>query len=579
MTQAYSTPGVIRHIRDLVNLLAGSAGWARLFTLAVCIVVVIGATAFAQLRLNAWNQPFFDAIERKDFGAFIAQLIVFGVIASTLLVLNVAQTWLDETLKVETRRWLTRDLLKEWLIPKRPFLIATAGEIGVNPDQRIHEDARRLTELSVTLAIGFFQSTLLLGSFIGVLWILSEGFMVTLGGQEYAVPGFMVWCALIYAASGSWLSWLVGRPLVGIGQARAAQEADLRFSLVRVSEAADGIALSGGEHDERRHLDDELDKVIKVMGRFVGRITRLRWVTAGYGWLAIVAPIVIAVPGYFQGQLTFGELMMTVGAFNQVQSSLRWFVDNLSGIADWQAALLRVMSFRDAASKIEKAERSRTRINILDGSQVLAFRDVTVCVSNREISLDASLVKVRPGERVLIIGKPGIGKSLFFRAIAGLWPWGRGTIELPQRSGMMFVPQRSYVAGGSLRHVLAYPVDPGKFHRSDLIRALRQTNLGHLVPSLDRVMRWDKVLTASERSYLSFAQLLVHRPQWIISDEALSNLNEDDRTMVFSLFKNELAKAAVLSIASSDPQHAFYSRVFHLVSHSVSNSARGDLGG
>jgi putative ATP-binding cassette transporter len=550
----------------LIGLFAGSAGRKRLLLLVVGIVIVISSTAVMQLELNAWNQPFFDAIQQKDLDAFFAQLFVFGAIAFTLLILNVAQTWLDESIKVETRLWLTRDLLIQWLVPKRPYLIASSGEIGVNPDQRIHEDARRLTELTVALAIGFFQSTLLLVSFIGVLWVLSRGFALTFDGRDYVIPGFMVWCALIYAASGSWLSWLVGRPLVGIGQTRAAKEADLRFALVRVSEAADGIALSGGEHDERHHLDNELEQVISVMRRLVSRLSRLRWVTAGYGWLAIVAPIVFAAPGYFQGQLSFGELMMTVGAFNQVQQALRWFVDNLSSIADWQAALLRVMSFREAALKIEETEPSQTRISIVEDSGKLAFDNLAVRVSNREIGLDATSVSIRRGERVLIIGRPGIGKSLFFQAIAGLWPWGRGKVRLPPRASVMFVPQRSYVAGGSLRHVLTYPVDPERFPQADLIHALHRTNLGHLVPSLDLVVRWDKVLTANERLRLSFAQLLVHRPQWVISDEALCHLNEDDRKIVFSIFEKELSGAAVISISSYNAQHEFYSRVLHLVS-------------
>lgn len=563
-------PGVVNHVRTLIGLYAGSAGRTRLVSLALLMLIVIGMAAVMQLRLNAWNRPFYDAIERRDFDAFVFQLAVFGAIGTVLLVLNVAQTWVDETLKTEARKWLTRDLMSRWLIPKRAFLLAYAGEIGVNPDQRIHEDARRLTELSVGLAIGFFQSVLLLASFIGVLWVLSEGFALPVKGHILVMPGFMVWCALIYAASGSCLSWLVGRPLVETGQTRAAREADLRFALVRVSEAADGIALSGGELDERRHLDEDLDQVIKMMRRFVRQITGLRWVTAGYGWLAIVAPFIIAVPGYFVGQLSFGELMMAVGAFNQVQQSLRWFVDNLSGIAEWQAAMLRVMSFRDACLTIEAAEPSRERISICEDASLLSFDKLAVRVADREISLDATSVKVRLGDRVLISGKSGIGKSLFFRAIAGLWVWGRGELRLPPRTGMMFLPQRPYVAIGSLRHVLAYPLDPGKFRREELVYALRGAKLGHLVPSLDRDMRWDKMLTANERLYLSFAQLLVHRPQWVISDEILGRLNEEDREMAFALFEKELPLTAVISITSNDTRHKFYSRFYHLVSHPIS---------
>jgi putative ATP-binding cassette transporter len=222
---------------------------------------------------------------------------------------------------------------------------------------------------------------------------------------------------------------------------------------------------------------------------------------------------------------------------------------------------------------IEGAESSRARISVVEGAKTLAFENMAVRLSDREISLDARSVTVRPGERILIIGKPGIGKSLFFRAIAGLWPWGTGRLKVPPRADMMFLPQHSYVAVGTLRHVLTYPADPGKFSRNDLTHALRRTNLGHLVSSLDRALRWDKILTANERLYLSFAQLLIHRPQWIVMDEVLSHLSEDDRKMAFSLFETELSRAALISIASNDARHAFYSRVLHLVSHRARRSA------
>lgn len=568
-------PSVVQQVHALIDGLRGSPGRKRLMGLAIGLMVVIAATAIAQLWLNAWNKPFFDAVERRDLDAFGFQLIVFAVIASTLLVLNVAQTWLDQTTKVEMRLWLTRDLLLEWMIPKRAFLIAGTGDIGINPDQRIHEDARRLTELSTALAIGFFQSTLLLLSFIGVLWVLSEGFVLEIAGRSILVPGFMVWCALIYAASGSWLSWWVGQPLVEIGAARYAREADLRFALVRVSESTDGISLYGGEAGERQRLDRDLEQVTQVMRKFVRGLARMTWITAGYGWFAIVAPILIAAPGYFSGHLTFGELMMTVGAFNQVQQALRWFVDNASSIADWRAALLRVMSFRQALLAMDQIKQPYPRIDVVENSKSLMFNGVAVCAADREIGLDEERVEIKAGEHVLIIGKPGIGKSMFFRAIAGLWPWGRGQLAVPSRVSMMFLPQRPYIAAGSVRDVLAYPSAPSDFSDADFAHALERTNLGHLIPLLDHTARWDKKLTADEHKHLAFARLLVHRPEWIVSDEAISHLNEDDRRILLSLFERELAKAAVVSITSNDAQHAFYTRSLHLIARPVSRSNVG----
>jgi putative ATP-binding cassette transporter len=558
-------PDPVQQVRSLFSALTGSPGRKKLILLAVGLLVVIGATVVAQLRLNAWNKPFFDAIEHKDIGAFGMQLLIFAIIAGSLLILNVAQTWLDQTTKVEMRQWVTRDLFAQWMLPKRAFLIGGAGKIGVNPDQRIHEDCRQLTELSTALAIGFLQSTLLLLSFVGVLWVLSQGFVIKILGHSLTIPGFMVWAALIYATSGSLFSWLVGRPLIKMRVERYAREADLRFALVRVNESADGIALDNGEQEERQHLEHQLDDVITVMRRIVSGLVRLRWVTSGYGWFAIIAPILIAAPGYFSGQLTFGELMMTVGAFNQVQQASSWFANNASDIADWRATLQRVMSFRAALFAVDRLEQPRSRVDVVADSESLVFDNVVVSTNGREISLENQIVEIRPGERVLFIGKPGIGKSMFFRAIAGLWPWGTGRLRVPPQAHTMFLPQRFHTALGSLREALAYPAAPGNFSEADLARALTRTNLGHLIPSLERKARWDKELTADELLHLHFARLLVHKPQWVVSDEAICHLNEDDRKIMFSLFENELSKAAVVSITSIDAQHTFYSRILHLI--------------
>lgn len=359
--------------------------------------------------------------------------------------------------------------------------------------------------------------------------------------------------------------------MIELGAARSGREADLRFGLVRVSEATDGIALYGGEQDERKHLDRELNQVIAIMRQNVSGLVRLTWLTAGYGWFAIVAPILIAAPGYFNGQLTFGELMMTVGAFNQVQQALRWVVDNASGIADWRAALLRVMSFRQALLSMDHMQRPSSQIDVVENSKSLAFDHVTVSAADREISLDKPMVEIGPSERVLIIGKPGSGKSMFFRAIAGLWLRGSGKLHLPPRTKMMFLPQRPYIATGSLRNVLTYPSASANFSKTDLIRALERTNLSYLIPSLDRVARWDKDLTNHEQQHLYFARLLIHKPRWIISDEVICHLNEDDRKIMSSLLEQELANAAVISITSNDAQRIFYSRAFHLISRAIPN--------
>ncbi len=417
----------------------GSPSRSALIALGVALCAVVGATAYGQIQLNAWNGPFYDSLSQKNFSSFLYQLVAFAVIAGSLLVLNVAQTWLNQTTKMKLREGLTRDLIDQWLEPNRAFRLAGSGEIGVNPDQRVHEDVRHLTELSTDLGIGLLQATLLLASFIGVLWILSRGIVVKLDGWTFSIPGYMVWCALIYASTASWLSWHVGRPLIRLNAERYAREADLRVALVRVNEHANGIAIHSGEKDEKDYLRRELDQVIAMMRRLVTAATRLAWVTAGYGWFAIVAPFVVAAPGFFSGDLSLGGLMVAVGAFNQVQQALRWFIDNFGVIADWRATLLRVASFRQALVEMDKLGHQTGQIERVEASDgKLTFENLGVASPAGCTGLSEPHISIAPGEHVLIVGAPKVGKTNLFRAIAGLWPWGLLPAQPLDRNRFLF---------------------------------------------------------------------------------------------------------------------------------------------
>ncbi len=403
-----------------------AAFWAsrernQLLMLAAGLVAVVAATAYMQIRLNAWNQPFYDALTRKDIPAFIKQLGVFAELAAVLLVLNVSQVWLNQTSRVVLRQGLVHDLLNEWLKPLRAFRLSNAGVIGQNPDQRLHADAQHLTELMSDLGIGLLQSTLLLLSFIGVLWVRSQHMFLPLPGHRLYVPGYMVWCALFYAGTASFLSWLIGHPLVALDAERYAREANLRFALVRANEEIEGITIYGGEADEKRHLNRVFDSVLEVSRRIVGATTRLTWITSGYGWFTIVAPILVAAPTYLTGGMSFGELMLVVGAFNQVQTSLRWFVDNFSSIADWRATLLRVAGFRGAVATMDNLGDSTSRIDLKETeSPSIRLDDLQVAAPAGAIRLSEPHVELAPGERVLIAGERGLERTLLFRALIGL---------------------------------------------------------------------------------------------------------------------------------------------------------------
>jgi putative ATP-binding cassette transporter len=408
--------------------------------------------------LNAWNQPFYNALTRKDLTEFFDQLAVFGMIAGGLLVLNVAQAWLNQMAKVKLREGVACDLFDEWLKPRRAFHLVNAGEIGTHPDQRIHEDARHLTELTTDLGIGLLPSSLLLGSLIGVLWILSQNVTFHVSGRSFGIPGYMVWCALLYGGTASWLSWRVGRPLIQLNSERYAREADLRFALVRLNEHSVSVALYGGEQDEKRRLTTELENVLRVTRRIVTANTRLTCITASYGWFTIIAPIVVASPGYFGGDLSLGGLMMVVGAFIQVQQALRWFIDNFSTIDDWRATLFRIASFRETVITMDKLGATENRIEFVESAGgTMSFENLGIATPKGRTTLKEQRADIAPGERVLIVGESGSGKTMLFRAIAGLWPWGSGRIALPSSNSVMFVPRHPYVPLGTLRGALDMP--------------------------------------------------------------------------------------------------------------------------
>ncbi|MER9960502.1 ABC transporter ATP-binding protein/permease [Mesorhizobium sp. M0045] len=538
----------------------------QLFWAAIGIVAVIVATSVGQILLNRWNQPFFDALARRDMPAFLHQLLVFAAIAGGLLLFNVGQTWLDQMIRLKLREALTLDLIGEWMRPARAFRLAHAGAIGVNPDQRLQQDVAHLSDLSTGLGIGLLQSCILLASFVGVLWSLSSGFVFHIGGHSLAIPGYMVWAAILYAGTASWLSWLVGRPLIRFNNDRYTREAELRSSVVRVNENVDAIALAHGEADARRRLEFDLGMVLGAMRHIYRAQINLSWVTDTYGWITVVAPILVASPVYFAGDISFGGLMMAVGAFNQVHSSLRWFINNIGGIADWRATLMRVADFRIALGDTDALHDTERRISFgenPDGS--LTFEKLEIASPEGCTKLAEPHVEIRAGDRVMITGDPGAGKTLFFRAIAGLWPWGSGRIGMPAGEAPIFVPRTPYFPLGRLREVLNHSGGAAEASDAEISEVLADVGLQRLSSSLDRSARWERELSDDEQRLLAFARLALRRPKWVIIDEALDAFDGPTLRQVLSMLEKRLPDAAILNIGRGQHNARFFRRALTIV--------------
>jgi vitamin B12/bleomycin/antimicrobial peptide transport system ATP-binding/permease protein len=557
--------GLGPQLKMVIGALWSSPVRNTLLLLGTALSLVIIATAYGQIRLNSWNQPFYDALSRRNIGQFLAQLGVFAIIGGTLLALNVGQKWLSETLKLKLREGLAHDLIANWMLPGRAFRLASAGPIGVNPDQRMHEDARHLTELSADLGVGLLQASILLATFVNVLWALSNDFVFHVGGAQFTVPGYMVWAAIVYSGSASLLSYWVGRNLIERNAARYSREADIRFSLVRVNEHIDAIALSSGEADEARRIEVDLAAVLAAMRSLVAGLTNLTWITAGYGWFTLVAPILVAAPLYFAGNLSFGGLMMAAGAFVQVQSSLRWFVDNFSTIADWRATLLRVASFRRAVLNTDIVHGSESRIELVEGPPgKFSVENLRIASPTGCTFLEDTHVEMHAGERILITGEPGTGKTLLFRALAGLWPWGTGRITRPKGEDAMYLPRIPYLPPGTLREVLAYPSGVEKFTDGAFAPALTRVDLARLVPMLDSTQHWERDLSDDEQHSLVFARALLHQPRWMIIDEVLDSLDDRARDSVIDVLTKDLQQTGIVYIGRTPPNDHLFRRTVRL---------------
>lgn len=548
-----SAPGqsLAGQLGEMMQLLRAGRCHGRLLLLVAALVAVIAATAWYQLLLNAWNKPFYDSLTRKDLAAFIAQLWVFAELALMLLALNVGQLWLDQTLKLTLRRGLFDALLAAWMKPGRADAIARSGLIGENPDQRLQIDVDTLADLTAALGIGLFQSSLLLLAFIGVLWGQSGVVRIPFAGAEYAIPGFMVWCALLYAATASWLSWRVGHRLVDINAERSAREASFRFELVRANEAREDIAMYHGEANEAQRIAVSFSGVVDIIRAAIRAMVGLTWVTAGYGWFALVAPIVAAAPFYFSGRMTIGELMLIVGAFNQVQSALRWFVNNFPAIANWRATLYRVTSFHKALTAFDEvAVSDAPHIDRREEGNAIEIAGLCVMSPYLCVKLDPDPVMAAPGERVLLHGLSGSGKTLLFRALAGLWPLGHGRIIMPAKGRVLYLPTHAYVPPGTLLDSICYPRAASDFAPGAVAEALAAVGLGPFARELAVSARWDQLLNASERQSIAFARALLLKPDWLVMDDALVQIDPDSQGKIIALLEGSLAHVGLIGIGN-----------------------------
>lgn len=536
---------------------------AWLLTLGV--VAFVFGTVAAALAVNRWSKYFFDALQQKDMPSlWTGVALILGLVAlSALMAMGLVQFRMR--LQVRWRQWLARALIARWLSDRRFYQLSIVAGDADNPEARMSEDARLATELLVDFAAGALTAVISAISFIGVLWVVGGG----IEARGVYIPGYMVIGCVIYAGCTTFAMALLGRLLVREVERKAAGEAQYRYELTRVRDAAENIALIGGEEDERGRLSATFADVIGRWRAVMWKQGHMTWITGANLALAPVVPLLLGAPKYLAGEMTLGALMQAAAAFVQVQAALNWITDNALRLADWFSSARRVSDLTDALDRLDatigRHGRSDTVALRPSPDDSVHLVNVSITQHDGRIVIEDADTVIAPGQKVLVRGESGSGKSTLIRAIAGLWPWGSGEILIPARARVAFMPQRPYFPLGSLRAALLYPNAERDAAQARIEDALTRCGLGHLIPRLDEADNWRAVLSGGEQQRVAFARILLDPPDVLIMDEPTSALDEASQTRMMTFLREDLAHAIVIHVGHRPGLEAFHDREIHLL--------------
>ncbi|PYN35902.1 MAG: ABC transporter ATP-binding protein [Candidatus Rokuibacteriota bacterium] len=532
--------------------------WAARGLLLGVVLLTLGMV-YLTVLLNQWNNAFYSALQDKNMAAFRGQLFRVTWLITIFIFLAVYQVYLNQMLEIRWRRWLTDRYLRAWLSDGAYYRMQLQASETDNPDQRIAEDVQLLASHTLGLFTGGLRATVTLVTFVAILWGLSGSLIVPVGEFSIRLPGYMVWVAVLYAILGTWVTDWLGRPLVRLNFDRQRYEADFRFSLVRFRENTEGVALYRGEADEFRGFRERFEDVVRNWWGIMLRQKRMTYFTSGYGLGAWIVPSIVAAPRYFRGELGLGGLMQTSQAFQQVQDALSFFVQSYKEIAAWCAVVERLAGFERTLDGVRhqgtggfrRVEGRATHLSVAgvdldrpDGHHLMA---------NINFSL-------RRGDTVLLSGASGLGKSTLVRAIAGIWPFGRGEIRAARDARILFLPQRPYLPIGKLRDVVSYPMPASGVADETLREVLEAVGLNQLAGRLDEDTHWALQLSPGEQQRIAFARALVQKPEWLFLDEATSALDEATEARLYRLVRERLAETTVFSVGHRATLRRFHTR-------------------
>jgi putative ATP-binding cassette transporter len=540
--------------------------WAGRILLAAVVAIELSIVGITVL-INSWNNNFYNALQNRDWNAFVYQLGYFCVLATIFILLAVYQLYLNQWLQIRWRRWMTRTYLDHWLSGANHYRMQLLGDAADNPDQRIADDVRFFIEGGpngmgvLSISLGLLNAVVTLGSFAVILWGLSVSAPLHIFGTVWAIPGYLVWAALIYAIIGTAITHLIGRPLIALNFLQQRYEADFRFNLVRLRENSEQIALLDGENAETERLLMRFGNVVTNWYAIMTRQKRLTFFTAGYSQISTVFPFVVVSPAYFAGALQLGGLMQTANAFGQVQGALSFFITIYRGLAEWRAVIERLDGFDRSIAAARAVAVAKPSIAIEAGDAgAMTLKGLTVRLPNGVPLVNVSGITIKPGERVLVSGPSGSGKSTLLRALGGVWPFGSGTISVPRGATVMILPQRPYFPIAPLAAAVAYPAAPGRFADADVAALIAAVGLPHLAARVDEEAHWNRMLSLGEQQRLGIARAILHAPDYLFLDEATASLDEPAEAALYHLLEERLSRSTIVSIGHRSTLAAFHQR-------------------
>ena len=529
--------------------------------LLISVIVLNLIMVYLLVRINDWYRIFYDALQAYDWTSFWPLIGEFTVLAFIYIIIAVYAVYLRQMLTISWRTWMTEQYLARWMQGQVYYRLQVLRSDTDNPDQRISEDINQFVSLTLTLFVGVLKQLTTLGAFAVVLWNLSGLITIPIGDAEFTVYGYMFWLSLLYSVLGTYFVHLVGKKLIRLNFDQQRYEADFRFSMMRVRENSESIAFYRGEMAEGVGFKERFANVIKNYWGLMRRTKLLNFYVNGYGQLAIIFPLIMAAPRYYAGEIALGGLMQTISAFGRVQDALSFFVDSYSSIAELAAVIQRLTGFTE---HMEECVRVKSTIERGEGTaNELTLQDLSITLPDGLPLLTACTLALPHGSRILVTGASGAGKSTLLRALAGIWPYGSGTITLPAGAKRLFLPQRPYLVLGSLRRALSYPRTVAASDE-EIARILTCVGLDHFSARLDEVDDWSRILSLGEQQRLAFARILLIRPDWIFLDEATSALDEPRERALYELLHQELPSASMISIGHRSTLFALHDTELHL---------------